>query len=143
MKISSDRTGGSSAVWIHVSAGSIAGHQEWLTECGVRGQPSRSAYASCSIMTTQDGQGYNVEYRTPTRDIAYDTWYTIRMEFDPTTAGLRFYLNNDLIGSHVPQDAAALLAPTTTLRPIVAVLNFHPNTTATRYVDDVRITPAR
>ena len=93
-------------------------------------------------MTTEDGQDYNIEYWTPTKQIDYDTWYTIRMEFDPTTAGMRFYMDNALIGSHVPQDAAALLT-TTTLHPIIALLNFDPNTTSTRFVDYVRITPAR
>ena len=142
MKISSDRTGGSSTVWIHVSAGSIAGHQEWLTECGLGGRPTQSAWAGCSIMTTEDGQDYNTEYQTPTKYLVYDTWYAVRMEFDPTTAGMRFYVDNELIGSHVPQDAAALLT-TTRLRPIIATLNFDPNTTSTRFVDYVRITPAR
>jgi len=142
MKISSDRVGGSSALWMHVSTGSIAGHQEWLTECGLSGRPVQLAWFSCSIMTTENGQDYNVEYWTPARQLAYDTWYIVRMEFDPATARIRFYLDNELIGSHLPLDAAALLT-TVMLHPSLAILDFDSNTTSTRYVDWVRITPVQ
>jgi len=69
-----------------------------------------------------------------------DTWYTTRIEPDPDTATLYFYLNGQLIGSHTPLDAAALVAAGN-IRCEVSVLNNDANTTVTRYVDDVRITP--
>jgi hypothetical protein len=82
------------------------------------------------------------EYSTPAVPVSYDTWQTVRIEFDPTTARLHFYLNNVLVASYLPQDAAALVG-SNTFWPQVSVWNGEADAMATRYVDDVRITPAQ
>jgi PKD repeat protein len=136
LKISSDRSGGGSAVWIHFG-GKAAGYDDWYTECGLEGRPGDTAYAHCQIAQSQ-GQ----EYQTPDILVNYDTWYTLRIETDPTTANMRFYLDNTLLGRRTPKDAAALLSANT-LSPRLAALNVDQGGQCTRYVDDVRITPAQ
>ena len=94
----------------------------------------------CDV-TTDPGGVFNVEYKTsaPAR---LDTWHAYRIETNPITAELRFYLDGRLIGNYVPRDAAALVGANT-FRPKVTIWNGDANTAAARYVDDVRITPAR
>ena len=68
--------------------------------------------------------------------------HSSRIEADPNTGALRFYLNNALIGSHTPSDAAALVT-SDTMKVAVVTWSVAANSAATRYVDDVRITPAQ
>ena len=60
------------------------------------------------------------------------------IEVDPQTARVRFYVDDQLIGSHVPADAEALRLAQ--FHSDVHAWNNDANTYATRYVDDVRIT---
>ena len=83
----------------------------------------------------------SVEYTADSPAGAYDAWNTVRIEANPTTAEIRFYLNGSLVGNHVPNDAAALLTAAN-CRARFQLTN-DPNSTATRYVDDVWITPAQ
>ncbi len=139
LKISSDRSGGGGAVWIHFQT-ATAGYNDWYTECGLTGRPGDTAYADCQISQSQGDNYYN-EYHTPSIPVNYDTWYTLRIETDPATANMRFFLDNTLLGSHTPKDAAALLS-INTFSPRLAAVNFGENAQSTRYVDWVRITPA-
>jgi hypothetical protein len=93
-------------------------------------------------MATHGGGSTNFEYQTASVVVNYDTWYKARIEADPKTANFRFYLGDLSVGGHIAADAPALIAASN-LRPQVGVWNDAPNTAATRYVDDVRITPAR
>jgi len=143
MKFSSDRQGGSSDIWLHMGTGSIPGYRSWQTACYLGGNPQQpQAHAGC-LMLVEDTPGHYVrEYATPVLDVNYDTWTTLRMQVNPNTAEFIFYADGVRIGSHIPADAATLL----TLHNFgtsIAALNFAPNVTATRYVDDVRITPAQ
>ncbi len=74
--------------------------------------------------------------------VDYDTWRTVRLEANPTTMGLRFYVDGTLIGTHTPNDATALKAATN-LRPWIEMWSSDPNAASIRYVDDVLITPAQ
>jgi PKD repeat protein len=140
LKISSDRSGGGSAIWIHFQTPAV-GYDDWYTECGLEGRPGDAAIAHCQIAQSQ-GDNWNDEYQTLGMQVNYDTWYTLRIETDPATANMRFFLDNTLLGSHTPKDAAALLS-TSTLSARLAALNFDQGGRSTRYVDDVRITPAQ
>jgi hypothetical protein len=59
---------------------------------------------------------------------------------DPATAGVSFYMDDVLLGSHVPADAAALLTADDLL-PHIGVWIGDEDVFATRSVDDVWITP--
>lgn len=41
---------------------------------------------------------------TPTIPLQYDTWYTSRIEIDPNTSEIRFFLDGKLIGQITPKD---------------------------------------
>jgi hypothetical protein len=87
------------------------------------------------------GQNYTREW-SASIPAQYGVWYTLRMEADPATAHMRFYRDGQLLGEYTPKDAPALIAATN-LRADVHAWNGDANVMMTRYVDDVRITPAK
>ena len=139
LKMGKDHAGGYAAVELFIWAGGIAGHN-WWTQCQLGTFDGAEAFFYCDV-TTNPGGVFNVEYKTST-SASLDTWHAVRIETNPATAEQRFYLDNKLAGSHVPKDAASLILATT-FQPQVTVWNGAADTTVTRYVDDVRITPTR
>jgi hypothetical protein len=136
LKLGSDHSGEYAFVKIQISSNNIAGHG-WWTQCRL-GASSGAPQFVCDV-ATDNGGSINFEYTSSGVTTSYDTWYTARIETDPSTAKLRFYLGGTLVGSYTPSDAAALISATN-LKPSVGVWNDAANTYATRYVDDVRIT---
>ncbi len=139
LKFDSGQVGGYASVKIQTVAGLGSG-QGWWTQCTLAAADSVAPSIVCDV-STYDGTGDAREYRSPVVPTQFDTWYTVRIETDPDTARLSFYVDGVLIGTHLPQDAAAL--KTAKLSPKVGVWNGAAGTTATRHVDEVRITPAR
>ena len=140
LKLSHDHAGGYAFVKIQIS-GDLGGYG-WWTQCRLGAwQGSTQANFVCDVVSYNGGEGH-FEYVTSPISVNFDTWYTARIEADPGTAILRFYLDGGLIGSHTPEDASDLKA-TNKLWPKVGVWNDDADTYATRYVDDVRITPAQ
>lgn len=142
-KLGGDCTAETAEIRLQYSAQNVAEYDEWVAECrlcrGCYYQQTNSAV--CSI-TLWKNRGSRYEYFTPGKPIDADTWHLLRIETDSHTADVRFYLDDSLIGSHTPQDAHTLLDVTTFQSKIVA-LNSGDGVKCTRYVDDVRITPAR
>ena len=136
MKVSSDHHGGWDNTEMLINSNDIAGHG-WWTMCGMVGQGPQFG---CEI-TTYSGGVYTQEYSTAWVPTSYNAWYTAKIEIDPNTALLRFYLNGTLIGSHTAADATALVNAKNFV-PKLVVYTSDPNTYGTRYVDDVKITPA-
>ena len=84
---------------LFIIADNIAGHNWWTHACWARvGDPG---VIYCDV-TTDPGGVFNVEYKTsaPAR---LDTWHAYRIETNPITAELRFYLDGRLIGNYVPR----------------------------------------
>ncbi len=133
LKISS---GNVNNVKMQIMSDSVNGHG-WWTQCSLQ---AWSSSFDCDI-TAFSGNVFTQEYAASSAPISTDTWYTVRIEINPTTAEIRFYLNNALIGSHIPNDAAALLTATN-LVPRIGTWNGVANVTGIRYIDDVQITPA-
>ena len=77
----------------------------WYAACrlGASGGSSQASFG-CSIFI-QQGNDYPSEYETSGFPVDYNTWCTVRIDTDPVTGNVKFYLNNTLIGSHVPADA--------------------------------------
>jgi len=141
LKMSSDRTGGWSPIGIALTADETNGHT-WFASCRLGANASMSqASFGCSVFISQ-GNSYPSEYETPGVSVDYNTWHIARIEIDPNTANVQFYLDNTLIGSHIPTDATALLA-SDQVQMRITVWGADSSSSATRYVDDVRITPAR
>jgi hypothetical protein len=139
LKMSSDRTGGWAVVQIYLET-DLSGVR-WYTQCYLGASNTSQPYVRCQICS-DNGSVNDCEYGTSGQSANYNLWYKVRIEVDPQTAYLRFYLDDKLIGGHLPKDAVALMA-TGTFRPEVAAWNGDADTYATRYVDDVRITSAQ
>jgi hypothetical protein len=133
--ISSDRSGYMPGIRAYVNCDDVNGHG-WGAACFLYGGANlEEPEFHCWI------DSGTIEYIADGDAGPYDTWNTFRIEADPTTAEVRLYLNGSLVGSHVPNDAAALLTAVN-CRARIKLTN-DPNSTATRYVDDVRITPVK
>lgn len=139
LKISSDRAGDLSVVQLYISSSNIAGHG-WFTFCYVGGRPTDTRGRFGCEVAVQEGNQYPREYEKSTF-INFDTWYKVRIEADPATGALRFFLNDALFGAHTPADAAALVTARN-LRASIGVWNNAANAFSTRYADDILITPA-
>jgi outer membrane protein assembly factor BamD (BamD/ComL family) len=136
MMIDSDHEGNYAFVKIQISA-DLRAHG-WWTQCRLgsyAGGEDEHAGFICDVYTHDDEQ-FSSEYLTPLVHVSYDEWYTARIGVDPQTARLDFYLDGELIGSHVPEDAAELL--TVRVWPKVGIWQVA-NSSATRYIDDVRV----
>jgi len=139
MRMSSDRTGDSS---VQLKGYTTVNGHGWTTVCSLSGTPNfAQAWFDCGLMVYQ-GENLVFEYKTTVAAIPYDAWHVARIEIIPDTSELRFYLNDTLLGTHVPDDAEGL-KQITEMRPNIHLWNGNANATSTRYVDDVRITPAR
>jgi PKD repeat protein len=125
---------------IHINSDNLGDHG-WWAQCSLTVYGSQPGF-DCDIHT-YIGSTYTLEYGVswPT-PLSFDTWYTARIEIDPNTVQVCFYLDNNLLGCHVPNDAAALKTATN-LVPRIGSWNGEAGATGTRYFDDVSITPAQ
>jgi hypothetical protein len=138
LKVSSDRAGDWSSVQLYISSSDIAG-RGWFTQCYVGGRPIDTRGRFGCEVAAQEGSQFPREYEKSTF-INFDTWYRVRIEADPATGALRFFLNDALFGAHTPADAAALVTARN-LRASVGVWNNAANAFSTRYADDILLTP--
>jgi hypothetical protein len=134
-RFANDLTGGRATVEMNFQSWSIDGHLG-TAACVIYGDYGSQPILYCAVGSDTG------EYNTGPHEVAYDTWYTIRIEADPLTANLRFYLDNNLIGNYTPRQAADWLAADD-FRSYLAACNRDSGTFSTRYLDDVRITPAQ
>ena len=110
------------------------------------GSEKPQPYITCHVRAKLAGD-WRYEYGTSWGTghpafVDYETWHTVRIEADPSTANLCFYLDGVMLGCHTPNDAAALKV-SNRLGVRLEIWNSGANDTGTRYVDDVRITPTR
>ncbi len=136
MMIESDHTGNYAFVKIQISA-DLGGHG-WWTQCRLGshgiGEDEHAGFI-CDVYT-HAAERFSSEYATELVHVSYDKWYTARIEIDPQTVRLDFYLDGELVGSHRPDDAADLLE--VEVWPKVGIWQAA-NSSATRYIDDVRV----
>ncbi|MFN4294885.1 MAG: PKD domain-containing protein, partial [Thermoflexales bacterium] len=109
------------------------------------GTPGRYWWTSCNLFV--HGFGCSIasstghEWGVSAPFTVYpNQWYEARIEINPATAQICFYVNNTLLGCRVPNDAAALKTATTFTARIGA-WNGQANPTGTLYFDDVYLTP--
>ena len=134
LRLGSDHSGGYTVIEMYIGADNVNGHW-WYTACSLGGAVNQQITIGCRVCVPG-----NCEYETSV-SAAHDAWYKTRIEIDPKTTAVRFYVDEQLVGSHVPVDADALRSAQ--FRSDVHGWNGDANTYATRYVDDVRITPAQ
>jgi len=83
-----------------------------------------------------DPVGYNTDYSIQLTGISYDEWHTFRIEVEPETAELFFFLDDQLWGNYLPGDVWRTADAKFQLN-IGAY--WEQNTSATSYVDNVFI----
>ena len=101
----SDLAGGRATVEMNFQSWSFDGHLGSRRVCNLC-RLRLSAYARIAAVGGDTGSNTILARM----QVAYDTWYTIRIEADPLTANLHFYLDNNLIGNYTPNHAAGWLA---------------------------------
>ena len=113
----------------------------WWTQCGLNVYGSSPGFG-CDITNYTPGN-YQAEYGVSwPGPLNFDTWYTARIEIDPNTARVCFYLDNNQLGCHTPSNADALKTYNDFV-PRIGSWNGQAGATGTRYFDDVYITPAQ
>ena len=138
LKLSSDLSGGKASVEMSFQSRRVGDPARlWATGCWIGATAGSQPALECNT-----GGSSGLAYSTGYHDVTYDTWHKIRIEANPVSAELRYYLDGDLIGSHIPSDAADVLRAVS-LVPRISACTYSTNTSATRYVDDVRITPVQ
>ena len=137
MKLSSGTSGTGAKIQIM----SDVNGSGWWTQCGLNAYGSSPGFG-CDITNYTPGN-YQAEYGVswPT-SLNFDTWYTARIEINPNTVQVCFYLDNNPLGCHVPSNANALKTYNNFI-PRIGSWNGNAGATGTRYFDDVYITPAQ
>lgn len=83
----------------------------WESGCTILASADdKLAETFCKVETGQLESSASDPYLVSGPQVAYDTWLDVRIEVDPETAENHYYIDNRLIGSFVPPNAAALLA---------------------------------
>ena len=138
LKLASDLSGGKASVEMSFQSRKVGvPGRLWATGCWIGANVGSQPSLECNI-----GGSSGLAYSTGYHDVAYDTWHKVRIEANPVSAELRYYLDGILIGSHAPSDAADVLQADSFV-PRISACTYSTGTSATRYVDDVRITPAQ
>ncbi|CAG0945120.1 hypothetical protein ANRL1_02142 [Anaerolineae bacterium] len=129
IKVDSKSAGASGKVWMQLNGD--AGGSNWKTQCTVEAALSSSPKIGC---------GTDGEYGIPNSEALYlvrDQWYTIKIEFNPNTYEIGFYLDGKQLGKHTSVSGRLLRSFT----PGIGAMNLGGATFGPIYVDDVRITP--
>ena len=106
----------------------------WFTQCslgGLYGYPQFSCYVL-------NAKRYHSEHSTEERPILYDQWYVVRIEMDPSSGALQFYLDGELVELYVPSEAEQLRQAV--FSPPVGIQSPINGGSFVAWVDDVRIT---
>lgn len=127
---------------IRYAAKDVAGWDAWVVECSVCNACFTGPSGVFCAVTVWKDRGSKREYNTGAiLPVDLTAWQTLRIESDPNTAALKFYLNGTVIGSYNPPQAQAILT-VKTFQPYINIWNTD-GARCTHYVDDVRITPAK
>jgi hypothetical protein len=103
-------------------------------ECGlVGGVESDAVHSYCGVYT-----GGDVEYEVAGPLANYDTWRLVRLELNPETAAITFFVDGQRIGAYTPSEVEALKQAELTVE---LHIYFEEGTLITGYFDEVWIGP--
>jgi hypothetical protein len=103
---------------------------DWLSECST----GYDGWASCYDWTWPEEEH---AYKSESKSVGYGTWHTFRIEVEPATMTFAYYIDGQMVGSHVPVDAEKLKKARFTLTTGVY------GEEVTGYIDDVRVGPVQ
>ncbi len=127
--IAEDASGNSANLEMEMFTGDIEGN--WLAACGLQ---STGTYHS-AFMYIEQQEEIEPEYWEDV-EISAQEWHRIRLEADPITAEISCYVDDRLIGRHLPKQAD-LLQEANFAYELVSW--YEPGVTGTLWVDNVQI----
>jgi len=89
-------------VWIRLEGGLEHG-----PSCAISNWTNGIPVIGCNFNYNSDK---DVEYITEFVPIEFDTWYSVRIEYDPMMPEIRYFLDDELIGQHVPKNPPGYVA---------------------------------
>jgi hypothetical protein len=115
---------------------------------GFRDQLSTVFSADCSILVDPEQPNLHCKWNEPNAlvatepmDVARRTWYTLRIEVDPSTMEFTYFVDGQQVLAEVPASADRLM--TSQFELDFAIWNYSESSeTAIVYLDDVRVGPA-
>lgn len=112
---------------------------QWQTMCSIMGNqnPTGQTNYGCEVCTTINGQ-YVCEYTTESFSVDYNSWHTAKIEIAPKTFELLFYLDDKLIGKHIPTNANELKG-----KFLRVFLGVTADKNIVGYFDDMIVQPAK
>jgi predicted Ser/Thr protein kinase len=126
----------SGAVYIAIGAG-LSGDVWWNSDCSFDSKSGQSTvWAKCVDYPWPEQAGHRYESDGKTLDTG--TWYPVRIEVDPATMTFTYYLDGQMVGSHVPVDAEKFKQAKFSFKLGVWGVS---SEAITGYIDDVRIGP--
>jgi hypothetical protein len=120
---------------IKVSSNSNQSNPNWgwislhdhVAQCTISG--FESPYIQCSV--GGNSEGGSAEYYTENYPIKFDTWYSVKMDFDHNSNSIKFYLDNKFIGEYTF---------TQTPGTVQISLGMYAQTSNDYYIDDILLT---
>ncbi|MBL7164677.1 MAG: hypothetical protein ISS57_18980, partial [Anaerolineales bacterium] len=94
---------------IYLNLGADLAEGSWLGQCYVNSSDNeQEGWASCFATNWERREEPGYDYQAEGRSVSYDTWYIVRIELYPSTMEIKFYIDGNLIGSHIPLDSDKL-----------------------------------
>ena len=95
------------SIQARLQIGPITKGGTWL---GLNDSSACALFAKPDIDTPFVHCDLNTEYTTGDLQVEFDTWYTLRIEYDSVTQELKYYLEDELIGRNKPKNSPDLTA---------------------------------
>jgi len=94
---------------IYLNLGARLADGSWLGQCYINASSiEQEAWASCFATNWERRDEAGYDYQAGGSAVIYDTWHEMRIELYPSNMEIKFYLDNNLIGSHIPLDSEEL-----------------------------------
>ena len=122
-------------VQLHLSANFEEGW-DWWAECNIIEYGDDSVWARCLDTRWPWQEGY--QYNSEDKLVDLETWHKVRIEVDPASMTFTYYVDDQMVGSHVPADANRFRDAQFTVQ--IGVWG-DSSEAVTGYIDDVRIGP--
>jgi len=128
LMVSPDKFAGDVRLQLHAD---LPGGKWWLSSGSIHGY--YGALCNDGLSPKQEGHWYDVG----SKPVDLGTWHTFRIEVDPAMMTFTYYIDGQMVGSHVPVDAEELKKSIFDL--VIGVCGGE----VTGYIDDVRVGPVQ
>jgi hypothetical protein len=110
----------------------------WWSACQIDSYSFDSSAAANCHDTAWQGESPRRTHNVKIKPVDYGTWHKFRIELDPAMMTFTYYIDDQIVGSHIPVDAEALKNAQFALLIGIWGSSSDP---LIGYIDDVRIGP--